>query len=335
MTDSKNLNTIVRAFWRAVKIESASPPYDTIHLKVFYPARMSASEVERDWGIVPADCQQAPFPIVIFFNGVNCSPEIYQWLAVQLAQQGIVTVTFAWVAENIPGLVALTPGAELNMWQPDKYGTGPTASALPTLLEELERINSEGILANLLDLQKVILGGHSAGGRLALENAEPRFFYQVKGAFGYGVHSAAPVQLGYAPNTILSLPDSLPLLIMGGTRDGVIANSSYRYGISPEEAMTLTERTFTEGISGERGDSYLIMLEGANHFSIAYPPDSTTGRPFLDFSATCSEEQIRSLLAEAINLFIKANVCHQQEASKALAQLLNSANPLIAFSGRK
>ena len=90
---------IVRAFFRAAKVESAKPPYDTIHLKVLYPARMLGNEQETNFGVVPADNQQAPFPVVIFFSGINCSPEAYQWLAVDLVQRGLVVVTFAWVTE--------------------------------------------------------------------------------------------------------------------------------------------------------------------------------------------------------------------------------------------
>ena len=43
---------------------------------------------------------------------------------------------------------------------------------------------------------------------------------------------------------------------------------------------------------------------------IAYPFDSATGRPFLDYPATQPEDQLRNLLAEAIGLFIDAHVCH-------------------------
>ncbi|MGK7878266.1 MAG: alpha/beta hydrolase family protein [Xenococcaceae cyanobacterium] len=325
----------VRALWRAAKVESAQPPYDTIHLKIFYRAQMSGSDRERELGIVPADPQQAPFPVVIFFNGVNCGPELYQWLAVKLVERGHVVVTFSWVAEPWPGLVALTPGIELAMLTPASYGTGPTASALPALLAELERLHSEGILAGMLDLQRVVLGGHSAGGRGAIESADRRFFPQVAGAFAYGAHTAAGKMMGYESTTILPLPDSLPLLLMGGTRDGVIANSSERYGLTWSETTTPIWRTFSEGITGGRDDSYLVLLSGANHFSMTYPFDSTTGRPFLDFPATQPQDKIRSLMAEIIGLFIDAHVSHQPEASQALDQLLDAANPLIKSCERK
>ncbi len=36
----------IRAFYRATKVDNAQPPYDTIHLKVFYPGKMSGGEQE-------------------------------------------------------------------------------------------------------------------------------------------------------------------------------------------------------------------------------------------------------------------------------------------------
>lgn len=317
----------VRAFFRAATVEDATSPYNTIHLKVFYPARMVGSDREQNLGIVPADSQQSPFKVVIFFNGINCGPELYQWLAVKLAKRGLVVITFSWVAENLPGMVALTPGVALNMLTPAMYGKGPTASALPTLLRELERLQGEGVLAGLLDLNGVILGGHSAGGRVAIESADSRFFPPIVAAFAYGAHTAAIAQLGYAAGTILSLPDSLPLLLIGGTRDGVIANSSHRYGVTWEEATTPIKRTFQEAIVGGRSDSYLLLLEGANHFSIADPFDLTTGLPFLDFPATQPEEQLRNLMAEAIGAFVDAHVRYEATAFDSLNQLLVSNNP--------
>jgi len=128
--------------------------------------------------------------------------ELYQWLTVKLAERGLVVVTFSWVAENPPGMVALTPGVDINMLAPSMYGKGLTASALPTLMTALERLQAEGVLAGLLDLSHIILGGHSAGGRVAIESADPRFFPQVVAAFAYGAHTAAIVQLGYAAGTI-------------------------------------------------------------------------------------------------------------------------------------
>jgi hypothetical protein len=143
------------------------------------------------------------------------------------------------------------------------------------------------------------------------------------------------VQLGYEPGKILPLPDARPLLLLGGTHDGVIAHSSERYGITWEKPTTPVSRTFQEAIGGGRNDSYLVLLEGANHFSIAYPFDATTGRPFLDRPATQSEDRTREIVAEAIGLFIDAHVRHQPNALEALHHLLSTPNPLIASFEQK
>jgi len=196
-------------------------------------------------------------------------------------------------------------------------------------------LQSVGVLAGLLDLQHITLGGHSAGGRVAIESANPQFFPQVVAAFSYGAHSAAIMQLGYAAGTILPLPDVLPLMLMGGTCDGVIANNGALYGVTWEQATTPVRRTFEEAISGSRDDSYLLLLEGANHFSITHPSDTTVGTSWLDFPATQPEEQLRDLLVEAIALFIDAHVRCQTPALETLNQLLKSPQPGIALFERK
>lgn len=326
----------IRAFFEAAKVVGdTQSPYDAIHLKIFYPAMMTGTHLEKDMGIIPVNAEQAPFPVVIFFNGANCDAQLYQWLAVKLAQRGLVVVMFNWVAQVMPGIISLTPGVDVTAWQPKIYGTIPSASALPTLLSKLEQLQHEGVLAKTLDLQRIIIGGHSVGGRVAIESANPGFFPQVVASFAYGAHTAGGIAVGYEAGTILPLPDSLPLLLMGGTCDGVIANSSYRYGQNVGDATTSVIRTFREAIAGGRNDSYLVLLEGANHFSMADIIDSTTARPFLDFPATQPQENFRSLMAEIIGLFIDSYVRHQPEASKGLDHLLNSTNPLIKSFERK
>ena len=47
----------IRAFYRATKVENTQPPYDTIHLKVFYPAKMSGSDQEQNQGIGYCACR--------------------------------------------------------------------------------------------------------------------------------------------------------------------------------------------------------------------------------------------------------------------------------------
>ena len=295
----------VRALFRAIRVPDASAPYDTVHLQIFYPAVVP----EGFAGLtLPVDEGRSPFPVVVFFNGVNCEPCLYRWLAIGLAQRGLVVVTFSWVAENIPGLVGLTPGVSLPALMPQVYGSQPTAAVLESLLPELQRLQEEGVLAGHLDLDRLVLGGHSAGGRVAIESASPEFFPPVKAAFCYGGHTAAAQQLGYDPATILPLPDRLPLLLMGGTADGVIAKSGGRYGVQWDQPTTPVRRTFDEAIAGGRGDSYLLLLEGATHFTIAHPFEAIASVSFLDEPATVPQAPLRTLILEAIAHFLQAHL---------------------------
>ena len=325
---------VVRAFFQAAKVENAPSPYDTIHLKIFYPATTAEGDRPSSMSL-PADRDLSPFKIVIFFNGFNCSNEAYQWLAVKLAQQGLVVVTFNWVTKDFPNMVSLTPGVKIEMLEPDNYGTGITASALPTIFTVLDNLQQEGILAGLLDLDKVILGGHSAGGKAAIESAQPKFYPQIAAAFAYGAHSGGGVKLGYEPNTFLPLPDDTPLLLIGGTRDGVVDSNSDNYGITYPEPTFPLKRTFADAIAGVRDDSYLLLLEGANHFSIAQKSDPTVGIPLRDYEATQPAEQFQELMAKAIGLFIDAHVNFQPAALKSIEQMLVTKNPLIASFERK
>ncbi|QLE58668.1 dienelactone hydrolase [Nostoc sp. TCL26-01] len=321
----------IQAILEAIKIDDAVSPYDTLHLKIFYPAISSDDDLAKNWGILPVDLTKAPFPVVIFFNGFNCDARQYQWLAVKLAEAGLVVILFNWIAESLPGMINFTPGFNWQNRQPQVYGTVPTASALPAILTQLEKLQTASILAGTLDLQKIILGGHSEGGRLAIENAQPNFFPQVVASFAYAAHTGGAAILGYEIDTILPLPDSLPLLMIGGTCDGIIANGSPLFGFSTRDSITPIIRTFQAAITGGRCDSYLLMLDGANHFSIVDILDPTLALPFVDFSATKPQEDFRGLLAEIITLFIDAHVRNQTESHQQLEQLLHNSHPLIRF----
>lgn len=325
---------LIRALYRAVSVPGAVAPYATILAKVFYPAQLSNEAAERNFGVVGPDKTLAPFPVVLFCNGVNGPPEVYQWLAEDLAAQGYAVVTFAWVTDELPGGVpGLTPGVDVARLAPDQYGTGPTSPALAPLLADLAAMNESGTLAGCLDLGRVALGGHSAGGSVALTNANPSFFPTVRAAFAYGAHTQAATPLGYAPGAVLRLADDVPMLLLGGNRDGVIAASTGRYQQSGEvaaggadlaklaaDAITPLRRTFDLALKAAHGHHYLGILDGANHFSLAFPADKTTGRAFLDQPTTRPAEEIRAALREAISDFLAAYLKADDAAQERCGQ---------------
>lgn len=315
----------VRAIYRVAAVENTIAPYNRIFLKVFYPAKFDDSENVRNLGIVPPDATNAPLPVVLFFSGVNLGAESYQSLAVELVQKGFIFVSFNWVTNDIPGGIAgLTPGVDLENLRFENYGKAPTGSAIPTLLHELEAINSEGLLKGLLDLQKIVFGGHSAGGSIALTNANKEFFPQVVAAFSYGSHTQGSMMLGFPPDAIMPISADVPFLLLGGANDGVIASSIKRYGKTDADAVLPLRRTFNEAISRHEGDCYLAILAGANHFSLAFPLDETTGRSFLDAPPQRDEAELRATLFELISAFLEAHVKNSGVANEFLNNLAAS-----------
>lgn len=326
---------MIRAFFRAVKVKTAVSPHDTITLKIYYPAAPTGDEMERMTGVVAANASQAPFPVIIMMPGINVGPEAYRWLAVNLAEKGCVVVTYLWVAEEMPGYISVTPGVDIAAVRPGNYGTTPTCPALQPILDELantqQATHNTTPLKGMLDLDRIILGGHSAGGTMALQSVHADWFPQIKGVFTYGAHLMASTMLGYEAGTVLPMLGKRPLLLLGGSRDGVIEASTQRYGINAGPTTAL-ERTFAESVQGGDNDSYLVILEGANHFSLVHPIDETTGRPFLDHPTTQPDEQIRNEITTLITFFIDAHVRGKPRAKIGLKQQLSSGNPLIAKS---
>ncbi len=298
---------MIRAIFQAAKLPNANAPYDTLHLKIYYPAVQSNSDAERMSGVIPADKSHAPMPLVIFFNGINVGIESYHWLAVKLAEVNIVTVMYTHVAETLPNVIGLTPSIDLARVKPDTYGSGATCPAIQPILDLLKQLNEDdkSAIYQTLDLNTIILGGHSAGGTVALQNGQ--FFEQVKAIFSYAGHTMASTMLGFAPGTVLNI-GSKPTLLMRGDRDGVIAASRVRYG-ADEQSPDPVAKTFDEAIRASgREDAYDILLQGANHFSVAHPLDETTGRFFLDLEVGRANEDIREDIADLVRSFIDRHI---------------------------
>lgn len=316
---------MARALFRAVALPGQKAPYQSLQTKVYYPAIYTGSPGERNTGLLPAIDEGRPFPVAVILPGINVGHEAYGWLAASLADAGLVCALYGWVVEEMPGLVSLSPGLDLSALAPDSYGSRPSANVLTAVLDDLHAMNQAGPLAGCLDLDRILLGGHSAGGSVALMNARPDWFPGLRAVFAYGAHSKASTMLGYPPDALLPLPDALPFLVMGGSEDGVIAASAFRYGNDGSETpdpIGPVARTFHEGLSRKAGDCYLAIVRGANHFSLAWSADSATGRPFLDWPLTRPADAIRSDLAALIVAFAKAHVTGAPGVSNSLRGLL-------------
>ncbi|NJN80565.1 MAG: dienelactone hydrolase, partial [Anaerolineales bacterium] len=233
--------------------------------------------------------------------------ESYHWLAVKLAEANIVTVMYTHVAETLPNVIGLTPSIDLAKVKPDTYGSGATCPAIQPILDLLKTLNEDekNHLYQTVDLNQIILGGHSAGGTVALQNGQ--FFEQVRAIFSYAGHTMASTMLGFGAGTVLKIA-SKPTLLMRGDKDGVIAASRIRYGTN-EQSPDPIEKTFNEAYQAStESEAYDVLLQGANHFSIAYPLDETTGRFFLDGEMTRAGDAVRNEIANLVRSFINKHI---------------------------
>ena len=326
----------VRAVYRAAKVAGQAAPYDNLTLKIHYPCRYSDSFEERDTGFVPPHPDRSPLPVVVIMPGINISQESYGWLARRLAKAGFAALTYSWVTVEIAGRESLSPGVQLDRLRRENYGQGPSCPALPAIFDALQRVQASGLLAGHLDLSRIVLGGHSAGGSMALLNANRDWFPNLCGAFAYAAHTAGNLQLGWEAGSIMPIASNLPLLLMGGSRDGVIAASGHRYRQEGGEGVEdPVQRTFREGMSSEGGRRHLLLVEGANHFSFVWPKDESTGRAYLDRRAKLDGKKVRKYLGQAIVRFCR-QVCLDDAASAAaLGKLCNPRHPLAAVAQSK
>ncbi|MFV8819183.1 hypothetical protein [Haliea sp. E17] len=319
-------NWRVRALYRAVAVPGQPAPYDRAQLKVYYPALFGNTAEERNSGCVPADHGRGPCPVVILLPGINVGPESYAWLAQALAAQGFACVLPCMIGEEMPGYTSLTPGLDVAALLPDQYGSRPSATALGAIRDALLALNGSGLLEGLLDLERIVLGGHSAGGSVALLNARRDWLPGLCATFTYGAHAGAASALGYAEGAQFALPAEVPTLMLGGDCDGCIAESLHRYGLAPGslDAAGMLRRSFDEALPAQRAASYLGILRGANHFSLAFPEDGCTGRPFIDYPISRPARYLRRQLLGAISRFLRGYCRQDARALAALARQLGN-----------
>ncbi|MFA1542521.1 alpha/beta hydrolase family protein [Actinomadura monticuli] len=288
----------VRSLWWSA--DTGGPaPFGTAHLKVYYPARAEGTDAERLSGVIPPDPRDAPYPVVVFCSGVNVEQAVYRDLAAGIAAAGFVVVTFDRVAELFGGQYGLTPGVDLDAARPDAYGTRATCPAIPAVLDALTGID---LLKDVLDLDRIALGGHSAGGTVVLQSA--RFVPGVRACFAYGTHTMVATMLGWPAGTVLPAQVDCPVLLGVGTEDGVIMGSSDRYGQDgPSDAVV---RTFDEALRDPR--DLLAVVRGANHFAVADPVDPTAARAFLDRRPAADPAESRRAFTGLATAFLRAHV---------------------------
>lgn len=311
-------DVVVRAYRDAVRVDGAPAPHDTVHLTVRYPALPARDDVERMSGALAADPARAPHPVVVVLPGVNVSSAGYTWLATALVRSGHLVVTYDWVGELFAGQFGLTPGVDITVATPDAYGTAPTTPALRPILDRLRALNAAGPLAGMLDVDRVALLGHSAGGTVALQSAGPEWFPEVQAVVSYGAHLMASQQLGFAAGTLLESPATVPVLLVSGTHDGVVAASAVRYGAAPgDEQHDPVVRTWREGLP-HSSDAVLAVVAGAGHLLAVTPEDPTSARGFLEEPLEDDQDVLREAFLGLVQDFLGTHLLQSAAARAGL-----------------
>ncbi|MFD3677020.1 hypothetical protein [Streptomyces sp. NPDC058613] len=323
----------VRSLWRACRVPGLKEPFDTAHLRVFYPARATGSTAERQSGVVPADEARAPFPVVVLLPGINVPSDSYRWLAVLLAGRGLVTVTAELVGELFGGSHGVTPGIDLGAVAPGVYGTRATTPLIGAVLSALADLPPGSPLAGLLDFQRVVTGGHSAGGTVALQSAA--HVPGLQGVFTYGAHTRVAAALGHPPGAVLPISTAAPVLLISGEHDAVIEESADRYAsgtVTGAAAVDPVELTFREALTDNGGEHAWVRVAGAGHFTVCDPVDPTSARAFLEESGSTGDAArgtIGALVAAFCSARLAARTARSTGDTEAAAygELLTTAQP--------
>jgi dienelactone hydrolase len=333
-------STITRARHGAVRVAGAAAPHDTVHYRIFHPAGFGGTEAERQSGSLPPDTTAAPWPVVIVIGGINVNPDGYRWLAEHLAPLGIATVLYQFVGEISPGQIGLSPGLDLTALTPDSWGTRPSATAIGPLIDALREEHHAGPLEGLLDLDRIALLGHSAGGTVAMLNADPKWF-GIRGVISYAGHTMPASMLGHPEATVLPLAPEVPALVLAGGEDAVIAASASRYAAAAAATTTAAASKSSGNDTARPSDhdpvsatfatatapgSALVVLRTATHLTLCDPVDSTTARGFLELADPHGPAH-RAHLAALIDSFLNS-VFAMGRTTPDLAEL--GADPVVS-----
>ena len=281
-----NAQPPVRSAHLAVRVEGAEPPEDTAHVRLFYPAAPTGSDEERLTGELPPDRRGAPLPVVVVVPAVNVGSDTYRWLAVELVRRGYAAVTYNHVGRLMPGHRGLSPGIDLRALGPGQLGTRPSASALGPVLEALAGLTAAGPMEGMLDLSRVVLGGHSAGGTLALANADPGWFPGVRAVFSYGSHTV-PSRRPRPSAGHGAAGGPRPGADRGRRRrrgDQRVLGPLRRGGRRPAALAGARPRSTPACATGSRPTRW--CWPAANHLLVCDPEDPTSARGFLEAPPT-------------------------------------------------
>ena len=305
---------------RSVHFGFEVPDTDASMATLYYAADEGALDAARLTGLVAADRSRSPWPLVIVLPGINVPPDSYRWLAIRLVRAGYCVATYANIGSLGPAGRGITPGIDLAAFGPDIIASHCSATALGPLLDAIADLDEP--VRGLIDFDRVAIGGHSAGGTVALHNTDPSWVSGLACAFSFGGHTMTSMSLGHGEASITAVPSKVPILLLAGADDGVIAASRDRYR-NDDQAHDPVRRTFDEAIRRNQNDSWLVELADGNHFTICDPIDETSGRSFLEAELRSTDRLARDTLASVLAAFLDEH-CREPSGQDRVEDLVNA-----------
>jgi predicted dienelactone hydrolase len=243
----------------------AGTPSRTLATELWYPA-LAASEPEAvDAGADPAG---RPYPLIIFGHGFSSFRRQSASYAQHLASHGYVVA-----APDFPGSYFGAPGgARLSavLDQP---------ADVSFIIDELGRRSADGagMLAGLIDSERVGVTGHSLGGLTA-----------ILAAFGDRRDERVDAILPISPPACMLPPDiadgaSVPVMVLGGSAEVIVPPLWIRYAYEAAAAP-----------------KYFVSIVGGDHIRFADidTPDFLLPGIVDELSGGNTEEEILTIAAE-------------------------------------
>ncbi len=313
---------MIRAIHFSFDVPDCSAAVATLH----YRGDPGSLDSARLTGLVAPDLGDGPRPVVIIVPGVNIAVESYRWLAERLVEAGLCVVTYTAIGSLGPAGVGISPGIDLGALAPDQAGSRPSASALGPLLERLGSLEADfgAEVAAVVDLDRVGLIGHSAGGTVVLHNANPEWFPAVRAAVAYGAHTMTATALGHGEAAIVEIPSAVPTALIAGQVDGVIESSRDRYRSDDARHDPIGD-TFDRAITSNRGDCHFIEIADGNHFTMCDPVIESSGRSFLEPELRGDDLDSRRVLGDVVVGFLVHYLAPTNENAAALRNVLGSS----------
>ncbi len=305
---------------RSVHLGFKVPDTDASMATLYYAAAESALDAARLTGLVAADLSHSSRPLVIVLPGINVAPDSYRWLAIRLVRAGYCVATYATIGSLGPAGRGITPGIDMAALGPDIIASHCSATALGPLLDAIADLDEP--VQGLIDFNRVAIGGHSAGGTVALHNTDPSWVSGLACAFSFGGHTMTSMSLGHGEASVTTVPSKVPILLLAGADDGVIAASRDRYR-NDDQAHDPVRRTFDEAIRRNQNDSWFVELAGGNHFTICDPIDETSGRSFLEAELRSTDRLARDTLASVLTAFLGEH-CQEPSEQDRVEDLVNA-----------